>query len=119
MSRRNPRFTGRDALLAEVYDRLDAAPADTAVVALIGPPGIGKSQLAAEYAHRFAARYDVVWWVTVDGRPALEARLAAFAPVLVKGLGEVGVRQDATDEGRGWPAPRWRRCAGAIRTGAG
>ncbi|GDY45450.1 FxSxx-COOH system tetratricopeptide repeat protein [Streptomyces antimycoticus] len=95
--RRNPRFTGRDALLTEVYDRLDAAPADTAVVALVGPPGIGKSQLAAEYAHRFAARYDVVWWSTVDGRPPLEARLAALAPVLVRVLGEVGVRQDATD----------------------
>ena len=96
-----------DALLAEVYDRLDAAPADTAVVALVGPPGIGKSQLAAEYAHRFAARYDVVWWVTVDGRPALEARLAALAPVLARVLGEVGVRQDATDRkdaGLAWAA---------------
>ncbi|MFE9061433.1 FxSxx-COOH system tetratricopeptide repeat protein [Streptomyces violaceusniger] len=115
--RRNPRFTGRDALLTEVYDRLDAAPADTAVVALVGPPGIGKSQLAAEYAHRFAARYDVVWWVTVDGRPALEARLAALAPVLVRVLGEVGVRQDGKDADlaraalealrRGDPYRRW------------
>ncbi|MGP3945625.1 FxSxx-COOH system tetratricopeptide repeat protein [Streptomyces sp. 6N106] len=115
--RRNPRFTGRDALLTEVYDRLDAAPADTAVVALVGPPGIGKSQLAAEYAHRFAARYDVVWWSTVDGRPPLEARLAALAPVLVRVLGEVGVRQDAKDADlaraalealrRGDPYRRW------------
>ncbi|MCG0284403.1 FxSxx-COOH system tetratricopeptide repeat protein [Streptomyces sp. PSAA01] len=115
--RRNPRFTGRDALLTEVYDRLDAAPADTAVVALVGPPGIGKSQLAAEYAHRFAARYDVVWWSTVDGRPPLEARLAALAPVLVRALGEVGVRPDAKDADlaraalealrRGDPYRRW------------
>lgn len=93
--RRNPRFTGRDALLTEVHDRLEAAPADTAVVALVGPPGIGKSQLAAEYAHRFAARYDVVWWSTVRGRPALKERLAALAPVLVRVLGDVGVRHDA------------------------
>ncbi|WP_344318999.1 FxSxx-COOH system tetratricopeptide repeat protein, partial [Streptomyces yatensis] len=115
--RRNPRFTGRDALLTEVYDRLEAAPADTAVVALVGPPGIGKSQLAAEYAHRFAARYDVVWWSTVDGRPPLEARLAALAPVLVRVVGEVGVRQDAKDADlaraalealrRGDPYRRW------------
>ncbi|WPB90927.1 FxSxx-COOH system tetratricopeptide repeat protein [Streptomyces malaysiensis] len=115
--RRNPRFTGRDALLTEAYDRLDAAPADTAVVALVGPPGIGKSQLAAEYAHRFAAGYDVVWWSTVDGRPALEERLAALAPVLVRVLGDVGVRRDAKDADlaraalealrRGDPYRRW------------
>ncbi len=115
--RRNPRFTGRDALLTEAYDRLDAAPADTAVVALVGPPGVGKSQLAAEYAHRFAAGYDVVWWSTVDGRPALEERLAALAPVLVRVLGDVGVRQDAKDADlaraalealrRGDPYRRW------------
>ncbi|MGR3934735.1 FxSxx-COOH system tetratricopeptide repeat protein [Streptomyces sp. BRA346] len=78
--RRNPRFTGRDALLVAVHDRLEAAPADTAVVALVGLPGIGKTQLAAEYAHRFAGRYDMVWWASGHDRPMLEGRLATLAP---------------------------------------
>lgn len=78
--RRNPRFTGRDALLVAVHDRLEAAPADTAVVALVGLPGIGKTQLAAEYAHRFAGRYDMVWWASGHDRPLLEGRLATLAP---------------------------------------
>ncbi|GDY56537.1 ATP-binding protein [Streptomyces violaceusniger] len=107
--RRNPRFTGRDGLLAEVRERLEAAPADTAVVALVGLPGIGKTQLAAEYAHRFAARYDVVWWVGVDGLPALEERLAVLARALGGGDGRDAdlVRAALEALRRGDPYGRW------------
>jgi hypothetical protein len=59
---RNPGFTGRDALLQAVRERLMAG--DRAVVqALRGMGGVGKTQLVAEYAHRFAAAYDVAWWI--------------------------------------------------------
>jgi hypothetical protein len=48
---RNPGFTGRDDLLAAMRDRLLAG--DRAVVqALQGMGGVGKTQLAIEYAHR-------------------------------------------------------------------
>ena len=59
---RNPGFTGRDGLLVAVRERLLAG--DRAVVqALQGMGGVGKTQLAAEYAHRFAGTYDLAWWV--------------------------------------------------------
>ena len=62
---RNPGFTGRDELLVEVRDRLVAG--DTAVVqALYGMGGVGKTQLAIEYAYRFAGEYNAVWWVAAE-----------------------------------------------------
>jgi len=54
---RNLGFIGREGLLAAVRERLAAG--DRAVVqALQGMGGVGKTQLAIEYAHRFADRYD-------------------------------------------------------------
>src|SRR5260370_753111 len=59
---RNPGFTGRDGLLEAVRERLLAG--DRAVVqALHGMGGVGKTQLAAEYAYRFAGTYDLAWGV--------------------------------------------------------
>jgi transcriptional regulator with XRE-family HTH domain len=62
---RNPAFTGRDDLLATVQARLQAGHA-AVVQALHGIGGVGKTQLAAEFAHRFAASYDVTWWIDAE-----------------------------------------------------
>jgi hypothetical protein len=62
---RNPAFTGRDDLLVTVRKRLLAG--DRAVVqAFQGMGGVGKTQLAVEYAHRFAGSYDLAWWVSCE-----------------------------------------------------
>src|SRR5206468_3102285 len=67
---RNTDFVGREELLASIRERL----AD-AVVALIPPPGPGpggegRSQLALEYAHKFASEYDLIWWMPA-GQPVV------------------------------------------------
>ncbi len=78
---RNPGFTGRDDLLAEVREQLLAG--DKAVVqALHGMGGVGKTQLAAEYAHRFAGTYDLAWWINAEQGGLIGDQVAALGLVL-------------------------------------
>jgi hypothetical protein len=68
---RNPAFTGRDQLLADMRVTLSVGGA-LALQALQGMGGVGKTSLAIEYAHRFAADFEAVWWIDADS-PALIA----------------------------------------------
>ena len=78
---RNPGFTGRDGLLVAVRERLLAG--DRAVVqALQGMGGVGKTQLAAEYAHRFAGAYDLAWWVNSEQAGLIGDQFAALGAAL-------------------------------------
>jgi Domain of unknown function (DUF4062)/Tetratricopeptide repeat/NB-ARC domain len=78
---RNPGFTGRDGMLAAVRERLLAG--DRAVVqALQGMGGVGKTQLAIEYAHRFADSYDVAWWVNAEQAGLIGDQFAALGAAL-------------------------------------
>ena len=63
---RNAVFTGRDKLLEQVRDYSTSAGDGTSVTALVGLSGVGKTQIALEYVYRFAASYDVVWWIPAD-----------------------------------------------------
>jgi class 3 adenylate cyclase len=76
---RNRYFTGRDDLLAELRRRLRAGDARLVVQALYGLGGVGKTQLALEYAHRFAADYDVVWWIDAEQPVLIPDQLATLA----------------------------------------
>lgn len=75
---RNPGFVGRDDMLGHVRERLRSG--GTAVVqALHGMGGVGKTQVAIEYAHRYAADYDVVWWVSAEEAGLIGEQYAALA----------------------------------------
>jgi tetratricopeptide (TPR) repeat protein len=78
---RNARFSGRQAelqrLRADLRSRGSAAVLlSSAPVTLLGTGGVGKTQLALEYAHRFRGAYDIVWWVDADEVESVEASLA-------------------------------------------
>ncbi|WP_433057898.1 FxSxx-COOH system tetratricopeptide repeat protein [Dactylosporangium sp. CS-033363] len=71
---RNPRFSGRGELLEHLRDALLGAGPEGGRVALTGLAGVGKTQVAVEYAYRFASAYDLVQWVSA--RPPGAARQA-------------------------------------------
>jgi len=64
-----PKFTGRDAELVAIADELTARH----LVVVHGAPGLGKSRLVREYAHRHAASYPGgMFWVPFDQPPPIE-----------------------------------------------
>ncbi|GIE30719.1 ATP-binding protein [Actinoplanes italicus] len=89
LARRNPDFTGRDDMLNRLHDTLSTGHR-VAVQALHGSGGVGKTQLALEYAHRFAGEYDLVWWVPSEKPELIGEHLAALAQDLDLCLVPVG-----------------------------
>lgn len=79
---RNRGFTGRAELLAQAGDALDVAGEAPRLVALCGMPGVGKSELALELAHRRRPGTRLTWWVRADGEAALSTGLAEVAAAL-------------------------------------
>jgi NB-ARC domain len=109
---RNKNFTGRAALLDVLRSRLTGSATVVLPHALHGLGGVGKTQLAVEYAYRHQDSYDVVLWVPADQESLVPSTLAVLAPR----LGIDGIPRNRVDEAaaavlnalrRGEPYPRW------------
>ncbi|MGH3313131.1 MAG: FxSxx-COOH system tetratricopeptide repeat protein [Streptomyces sp.] len=108
--RRNRQFTGRDELLNQLQQRLTDAAHGASACSLVGMSGIGKTQMAAEYAHRFSPDYDVVWWINSDQRNTQRDRFGELAVELgLTESSEPGERIRAVRDAlrRGEPYSRW------------
>jgi tetratricopeptide (TPR) repeat protein len=111
MPKQNPHFTGRDRMLRELRRRLTTDVTALLPHSLRGLDGIGKTQLAIEYAYRFAADYDIVWWINSEQRAAARQSLADLAIRLdlggpAAGTGEL-IRAALDALRTGQPYPRW------------
>ena len=79
LPRRSGRLFGGDAVL----DRIAAHLGDeAAAVALRGVAGVGKTRVAAEFAHLHAQHGGAVWWVDLSDVDDLHDACAAIAAVL-------------------------------------
>lgn len=108
---RNKNFTGREDILALIQRTL-GAHAQSALVpqTLHGLGGIGKSQMAIEFAYRFQDEYQLVWWIQADDERSIRRSLVSLAKRL--GLPESADVQDTVDTvldvlRRGDPHSRW------------
>jgi tetratricopeptide (TPR) repeat protein len=108
---RNATFTGRNDVLEKLREQLVGS--NTAVVlplALYGYGGVGKTQVALEYAHRYMADYDIVWWVGSEQPELVSPAFADLASRLSIRVGEsfAEAAQAARDAlRRGTPYSRW------------
>jgi tetratricopeptide (TPR) repeat protein len=74
---RNVNFTGRDKDLRELRDELRTRRvAVFQPLTIYGLGGVGKTQVALEYAHRFRADYDIIWWMDCGQAQYVDASLA-------------------------------------------
>ncbi|MDQ3764742.1 MAG: NB-ARC domain-containing protein [Actinomycetota bacterium] len=78
MPTRNALFVGREGVLDGLRGSLYSG-ATTVVQALHGMGGIGKTAVAIEYAYRWAAEYDLVWWIPSEEPVLVADRLAQLA----------------------------------------
>jgi tetratricopeptide (TPR) repeat protein len=111
MPARNHWFTGRADVLEQLHAQLLGSGKAVAMpVALHGMGGVGKTAVALEYAHRYMADYDVVWWVPAEERNLINPALGELAEKLgLKAGDEYGEAAAAAREALrvGRPYDRW------------
>ena len=76
---RNLNFTGREASLSSLHDYLKENRYSVVTQAISGLGGIGKTQIAIEYAYRFVKDYEIVWWMRAEEPAMLAADYARLA----------------------------------------
>ncbi|KAI9155597.1 methyltransferase CmcJ [Paramyrothecium foliicola] len=97
--RRNPSFVGRkeriEDILSHFTEKGTNRPASPKCVVLCGLGGVGKSQIALEYAHRSRAQYGACLWVTCDSSTKIAEDVAEIVPRL--GMQAIDARQDVAN----------------------
>lgn len=114
---RNPRFTGRIELLRTLREGL-RAHSRTALIPDKLPSGVGKTQLALEYIHRYKSAYDVIWWIECGQPQFVDISLVDLGRALNTSYGSqiaIDAGGSAEDDAlavskalaQGQPARRW------------
>jgi len=76
---RNAHFVGRDKQIADLRRHFASPRPASHVQAVYGLGGVGKTQIALEYAYRYRDKYSVVWWINADEPASLALAYAKLA----------------------------------------
>lgn len=73
---RNNHFTGREKLLRTIADGFYNKK--MGIQLLSGMPGVGKTQMALEFAHQNTERYSIIWWLNAEDEASLRVACKSF-----------------------------------------
>ncbi|MEV0997196.1 FxSxx-COOH system tetratricopeptide repeat protein [Nonomuraea sp. NPDC050202] len=109
---RNMNFTGRSELLRELHEGLLSDVTAVVPHALHGLGGVGKTQLAIEYAYLHRGEYDLVWWIPADQPVLVKPSLAGLARELRLPISASAGVEEAAEAAldalrRGMPFSKW------------
>ncbi|MET8312008.1 tetratricopeptide repeat protein, partial [Micromonospora sp. NPDC005173] len=94
-------FVGRQEEFAELEEVMSAG-SGVICQAVHGLGGVGKTELALQYAHRWRDRYLVRWWVTADSPATIESGLAALTARMNPELVLTATAAEAAGWAVGW-----------------
>ena len=98
-------FHGRGKLLEEIEGRYQNG---VHALGLYGMGGVGKTQLALEYAHQHIRDYETIWWINAENKTVLQKSISALLSAqksLPKGRDAEGIRQaflEYLDKNQNW-----------------
>ena len=96
---RNDRFTGREEVLRRLREELRARGSTAnQPIALHGLGGVGKTQLALEYVHRFGNDYDLVFWVECGQPQFIDTQMGDLGALMEKPFEIIAPLGATTDE---------------------
>jgi tetratricopeptide (TPR) repeat protein len=75
----NPHFTGREQILQQVENTLNAGQTTVVTQTIAGLGGVGKTQLALAYSYAHLADYDLIYWLSADSEPGLGEDMLTLA----------------------------------------
>ncbi|SPQ20350.1 72ddf52e-7113-4ff0-b348-42e636f23ca1 [Thermothielavioides terrestris] len=91
----NPKFSGREGILERVHQALSPETTSPSLksIALFGMGGVGKTQIAVQYAHRNIDKFDAILWVAADNTISIGQSFRAIA----EGLGLLQSEEETKD----------------------
>ncbi|MDO8142848.1 MAG: FxSxx-COOH system tetratricopeptide repeat protein, partial [Candidatus Brocadiales bacterium] len=101
-SPRNLNFTGREDILKDLRKSLTSEKSATLTQAIHGLGGVGKTQLALEYAYRYTFEYDKVWWIRAEDTTTLAEDYSQFASAIGLPVKDIPEQSAIIREAKQW-----------------
>ncbi len=75
---RNNYFTGREEYLEEIQKAFEKGDSLSITQSIAGLGGVGKTQIALEYAYRHIGKYEHIWWIDASTENTIVSSYIAF-----------------------------------------